>query len=112
MSKVSQNAICVDGSKTLPVTDTLTVESPLQIRINGKPFTVTMRTPGEDHYLAQGLLVSEGIATPEGIGSIQSRLSDTQDSDVLDIHIPESYSSAGVCLTKLWPRRIGLQSRF
>ena len=41
--------------------ETLTVEEALQININNRPFTVTMRTPGDDKYLVRGLLHSEGI---------------------------------------------------
>jgi len=36
-------------------------EGALQIRVNGKPFTVTMRTPGDDRRLVMGLLFSEGL---------------------------------------------------
>lgn len=43
--------------------ETLTVEEALQININNKPFTVTMRTPGDDTCLTRGLLHSEGILT-------------------------------------------------
>lgn len=39
---------------------TLAVEEPLEIRVHGEPFVVTMRTPGDDMDLAAGLLVSEG----------------------------------------------------
>ena len=41
--------------------DTLVVEEPLEIRVNGKPVTVTMRTPGADFELAQGFLLTEGL---------------------------------------------------
>lgn len=41
--------------------DTLAVEEPLEIRLGGVPYTVTMRTPGHDVELAHGLLASEGI---------------------------------------------------
>jgi FdhD protein len=41
--------------------DELVVEEPLEVRINGRPLTVTMRTPGHDVELATGLLVTEGI---------------------------------------------------
>jgi FdhD protein len=41
--------------------DTLAVEEPLEIRLNGEPFVVTMRTPGDDVDLVHGLLHSEGI---------------------------------------------------
>ncbi|GLX23942.1 MULTISPECIES: formate dehydrogenase accessory sulfurtransferase FdhD [Streptomyces] len=41
--------------------DTLVTEEPLEIRLNGKPLAITMRTPGDDFALAAGFLVSEGV---------------------------------------------------
>ena len=41
--------------------DTLAAEEPMEIRVNGKPLTVTMRTPGDDFDLAVGFLVGEGV---------------------------------------------------
>jgi FdhD protein len=41
--------------------DQLAVEEPLEIRIDSKPLTVTMRTPGNDEELAAGFLWTEGI---------------------------------------------------
>ena len=41
--------------------DTLAAEEPLEIRVNGEPLTVTMRTPGHDFDLVAGFLVSEGL---------------------------------------------------
>ncbi len=41
--------------------ETLAVEEPLEIRVNGSPITVTMRTPGSDIELAQGFLLTEGV---------------------------------------------------
>ncbi|GAA2646838.1 formate dehydrogenase accessory sulfurtransferase FdhD [Streptomyces lunalinharesii] len=41
--------------------DTLVVEEPLEIRLNGKSLAITMRTPGDDFALAAGFLVSEGV---------------------------------------------------
>lgn len=43
--------------------ETLVVEEPLEIRVNGSPLTVTMRTPGSDVELAQGFLLTEGVIT-------------------------------------------------
>jgi len=41
--------------------DTLVAEEPMEIRLNGKPIAITMRTPGDDFALAAGFLVSEGV---------------------------------------------------
>jgi FdhD protein len=41
--------------------DSLAAEEPLEIRIDGTPLTVTMRTPGNDLELSAGFLVTEGI---------------------------------------------------
>lgn len=41
--------------------DTLVAEEPMEIRVDGRPLTVTMRTPGDDFDLAVGFLVSEGV---------------------------------------------------
>jgi FdhD protein len=42
-------------------TDEVAVELPLEIRLNGEPVAVTMRTPGHDLELAAGFLYGEGI---------------------------------------------------
>jgi len=41
--------------------DRVAVEEPLEIRINGEPVAVTMRTPGHDEELALGFCLSEGL---------------------------------------------------
>jgi len=43
------------------VKDALVVEAALQININSKPYTVVMRTPGDDIELIRGLLYAEDI---------------------------------------------------
>ncbi len=45
-----------------PRRDEVVVEEPLEIRLDGAPLAVTMRTPGHDVELAAGFLVTEGIA--------------------------------------------------
>ena len=51
--------LTADGAVIRP--ETLVVEEPLEIRINGAAVTVTMRTPGSDIELAQGFLLTEGV---------------------------------------------------
>lgn len=41
--------------------DALAVEEPLEIRVDGRPISITMRTPGHDGELAAGFLLSEGV---------------------------------------------------
>jgi FdhD protein len=51
--------------------DTLVAEEPLEIRLNGKPLAITMRTPGDDFDLAAGFLVSEGVlGTADEVASV------------------------------------------
>lgn len=56
----------------LSVQDTLAVEEPLEIRVNGAAVTVTMRTPGHDVELASGFLLTEGLLrSREQVASIR-----------------------------------------
>lgn len=43
--------------------DLVVVEEPLEIRLDGKPLVVTMRTPGYDEELVAGFLYAEGMIT-------------------------------------------------
>ena len=51
----------VAGGRSQPFEETVAVEEPLEIQINGQPWVTTMRTPGQDRDLALGLLYSEGL---------------------------------------------------
>ncbi len=53
--------------------DLIVVEEPLEIRLDGKPLVVTMRTPGDDEDLAAGFLYAEGTITGgAGIESLRT----------------------------------------
>src|SRR6201993_2325196 len=41
--------------------DEVAVEEPLELRVDGEPLAVTMRTPGHDEELALGFLYGEGL---------------------------------------------------
>jgi FdhD protein len=71
------------------VQDSLAAEEPLEIRIDGVPLTVTMRTPGHDLELAAGFLLTEGIIeSADQIGSIRTPQPGTgTKSNVVDIKL-------------------------
>jgi FdhD protein len=68
--------------------DHLAIEEPLEIRLGGRRFTLTMRTPGHDEELAAGFLLAEGfINSREELGEIR-RLRDSHgrpDPNALDV---------------------------
>jgi FdhD protein len=41
--------------------DQVAVEEPMEVRVNGAPFAVIMRTPGRDRELAAGFLLAEDV---------------------------------------------------
>ena len=51
----------VAPSSTTASRDEVAVEEPLEIRVDGAPLAVTMRTPGHDEELALGFLYGEGL---------------------------------------------------
>jgi FdhD protein len=82
--------------------DAVAVEEPLEIRVNGAPVAVTMRTPGHDEELALGFLVSEGIR-PRGADLPEDLAANTIEATAdgfdparLERHFYTS-SSCGVC---------------
>jgi len=68
--------------------ESLAVEEPLEIRLAGRHFTITMRTPGHDEELVAGFLLAEGFITRFAeIGEIR-RIRDAKGRDepnVLDV---------------------------
>lgn len=98
--------------------DELAGEEPLEVRIHGTPFTITMRTPGNDVDLVAGFLVSEGvIRTERDIATISHRggigATGERDYNVVDVRLADGVdlpdtslqrhvytsSSCGVCGT-------------
>lgn len=53
----------VDGQLRRRGEDHLAGEEPLELRVNGRALTVTMRTPGADVEWAHGFLLTEGVIT-------------------------------------------------
>lgn len=87
----------VDGELTTRP-DTLVAEEPLEIRVGGRPLSVTMRTPGNDFDLAAGFLVSEGVVhRGDEIAGIRYCAGATEDGsntfNVLDVTLAEGVAS-------------------
>ncbi|MGI8777667.1 MAG: formate dehydrogenase accessory sulfurtransferase FdhD [Acidimicrobiales bacterium] len=51
----------IEGDSRRRAFDVVAAEEPLEIRVNGRPMAVTMRTPGHDFELAAGFLLTEGV---------------------------------------------------
>jgi FdhD protein len=61
----------VDGGRS-ERPDTVVAEEPLELRVGGRPVSVTMRTPGDDFDLVAGFLVTEGVvAAAEDIAAMR-----------------------------------------
>ena len=58
--------------------DSVVVEEPLEIRLDGEPVAVTMRTPGNDVELALGFLFTEDIVSDPGAVTSVAHCDDTQ----------------------------------
>lgn len=62
----------VAGAPEAAQRDLLAREEPLEIRVNQTSLAVVMRTPGDDHELVRGFLLSERIvSTPADIASVR-----------------------------------------
>ncbi|HSC04731.1 MAG TPA: formate dehydrogenase accessory sulfurtransferase FdhD [Solirubrobacteraceae bacterium] len=83
--------------------DVVAIEEPLEIRVDGSPLTVTMRTPGHDEELALGFLYGEGLID----GPRQAGPTEDFAANIVDVQGPLSRdpgqrrfyttSSCGVC---------------
>jgi FdhD protein len=85
------------------VSDVVAIEEPLEIRVDGSPLAVTMRTPGHDEELALGFLYGEGLID----GVRPAGLTDDLANNIIEVTGPltrdpgvrrfYTTSSCGVC---------------
>jgi FdhD protein len=94
MGRVTERrrTIRIRGGAVSSRSDTLVAEEPLEIRLNGKPLAITMRTPGDDFTLAAGFLVSEGVlGSPADVRNIAYCAGATDDGtntyNVVDVQL-------------------------
>ena len=94
--------LTADRAVTRP--ETLAVEEPLEIRVNGAPVTVTMRTPGSDIELAQGFLLTEGvIGARDDVRTIRycgGRDDDDNTYNVLDVTLAAGVNPPSLDVTR------------
>lgn len=92
--------------------ENLAVEEPLEVRVDGQQFSVTMRTPGNDIDLLHGLLFSEGVIAKRSDISFARYCAGTDETgtntyNILDVELsaPKTFtprnlltsSACGVC---------------
>ena len=82
-----------------PETDRVAVEEPLEIRLEGQPFAVVMRTPGADADLVTGFLFSEGVVRgPDDVRLVEA----TESPNVINVRLSRSRAE---CLPELLGQR-------
>jgi FdhD protein len=65
------DVVRVEGGRAESHPDSVAVEEPLEVRVDGETVAVTMRTPGADGELALGFLFAEGMIGGAGdVGSV------------------------------------------
>ncbi|MDD3722556.1 MAG: formate dehydrogenase accessory sulfurtransferase FdhD [Lutibacter sp.] len=111
MQTLNYEGLQLTNGVSKKVTDALVIEAALQININKEPYTVVMRTPGDDIELIRGLLYAEDIYKGEenlGIEVVEKR---ENGFSILNASIPKkqlgkgylnkrtllSVSSCGIC---------------
>jgi FdhD protein len=67
--------------------DQVAVEEPLEIRVDTRSVSVTMRTPGHDEELAAGFLVTEGLIRKRGDIREIKRYQRNEQSNVVDVFL-------------------------
>jgi FdhD protein len=69
--------------------DLVAGEEPLEIRLEGEPVAVTMRTPvpGQDAELALGFLIGEAIVTPEQVARVSECRSNGSEGGTADVQL-------------------------
>jgi FdhD protein len=95
MQSLKYEAIKISMSSKSQIKDSVVIEAPLQININEEPYTVVMRTPGNDKELIRGLLYAEDIYKGEEL--LNTLLIETTDThfSIFNVIIPNSELGKG-----------------
>jgi FdhD protein len=86
-----------DGRSLGPRADDVAIEEPLEIRVEGEPLAIAMRTPGQDRELAAGWLLSEGLVQrADDIADIVPRPGENTRAAMVDVMLrnPAGFDAA------------------
>jgi FdhD protein len=85
----------IKNGQSKKIEDALVVEAALQININNEPYTVVMRTPGDDFELVRGLLYAEDIY--KYTADLKLELEEQRDNAfcIVNAKIPKKYLGKG-----------------
>ena len=114
MTKLQYDGFQINNGSSKKIKDYLVREAALQININNEPYTVVMRTPGDDFELIRGLLYAEDIYKHNASPVFKIKEQRANGFTVIDVSIPEnllgkgymnkrtllSVSSCGICGTQ------------
>jgi len=108
-ASVSRSLLRIEGRRRRTSFDLVAVEEPLEIRVNGRPMAVTMRTPGHDFELVAGFLLTEGVVDradqlasmgyclgPERPSERRGGPDDAQQFNVIDVAVADDAKAAAV----------------
>ncbi|MFP3914360.1 MAG: formate dehydrogenase accessory sulfurtransferase FdhD [Actinomycetota bacterium] len=72
MASVQRSVLAVENGRRSNQVDDLAEEAPVEIRLDGVPLAVLMRTPGADEALARGFALTEGIViSPDEVAAVE-----------------------------------------
>lgn len=111
MQTLTYEGIQLENNIFNKVIDTLVIEAALQININTEPYTVVMRTPGDDKELIRGLLFAEDIYKSNNNTTVEIIENRDNGFSIVNVTIPKnklgkgylnkrtllSVSSCGIC---------------
>lgn len=114
MKSLPYQAIKFHKEKNTVFNDEIVIEAPLQININNNPYTVVMRTPGDDIELVRGLIYAEDIYKEKQNLVVEIIDESKNNFTIINLKIPAQYlgkgylnkrtllsvSSCGVCGTQ------------
>jgi FdhD protein len=85
--RVSVRRVTADGPLSTPLDDQVAVESPLQVLLDGEPFAVIMRTPGDDEALVLGFLHAESVIATKADAPVVRAASSAEGGDAIDVQL-------------------------